>query len=292
MKPPLALMSELDVVVDRGLGGRASQNWQVRRGEQRLVLRRYLDVFQLGRDAELDSIRWRARARGVAGSAGWPTAGAVGAPRWHEGSWWELEEWLPGAPAAMSPQTHARLIADWHELGDVGAQVGPQPHRLDHLAVLEDPDAALDLRSCDDAEDRRWLLRRLEQARAGLEGVDLESSARVLVHGDLASQNVLWTGGTLTGVLDFELATVDRRITEAIHTWRCRYDDVLLAWHRIRPFDRHEWRMLLVDWWSLMVTLALADLRAGREPGRWQLDGLRRSSPLASHLEDGGAAPP
>lgn len=44
--------------------------------------------------------------------------------------------------------------------------------------------------------------------------------------------------------------------------------------------------MLLVDWWALMLSLSLFQLRRGRQPGRWELDGLRRSTPLSETLAD------
>lgn len=123
----------------------------------------------------------------------------------------------------------------------------------------------------------------LAEAAAGV--VDWSASRQVLVHGDFASHNLLFEGEQLTGLLDFELATVDRRVTDLIHVWRCRYDDVLLAYHAISPLEPDEWRMLLVDWWALMVSLALVQLREGRQPDRWELDGLRRTSAVASQLE-------
>lgn len=157
--------------------------------------------------------------------------------------------------------------------------------RLDHLAVLGDESADAVIDSCDDLADRHWLRRRLAQARNLAARIDWSASKRVLVHGDFAAHNLLFDGSRLTGLLDFELATIDRRVVDLIHVWRCRHDDVLLGYDAIAPLNEDEWRMLLVDWWALMVSLAVVQLRLGRQPARWELDGLRRTSALSSHLE-------
>lgn len=151
--------------------------------------------------------------------------------------------------------------------------------------MLGDEDAEAIIDRSDDSDDRRWLRRRLSQARRLAVGIDWSASERVLVHGDFAPHNLLFDGSRFTGLLDFELATVDRRVVDMIHVWRCRHDDVLLAYDAIAPLNEDEWRMLLVDWWSLLVSLAVVQLRAGRQPDRWELDGLRRSSSLSTRLE-------
>ena len=280
----VAVADQFDAQVVRGLGGRSSLNWLVRRGEQLLVLREDQDLFELGRQRLGEAISWRATARASVGASGWPVPLSVERPLWTHGSWWTLETFVPGQPAELTPERHAALLARWQELRLDLDELGPQPHRLDHLAVLSDDDAWRLFADVEDTEDRRWLRQRLEQVLPLAERVDWGASPRRLVHGDLVSQNLLWQGPTLAGVLDFELATVDRRVTELIHTWRCRYDDVVLAYDAHAPLNDHEWRMLLVDWWALLLSLSLFHLKRGREPGRWELEALRRSSGLALRL--------
>lgn len=139
------------------------------------------------------------------------------------------------------------------------------------------------LRRCLDPADRSWLLYRYEQALSLAEGIDWSASRTVLVHGDLVDANLLWEGEQLTGLVDLELAAVDRRVTELVLTWRCRHDDLVLALDRLDPLSTDEWRMLLVDWWAQLLSLAAFHLRRGRQPERWELDGLRRET-LQSHL--------
>lgn len=159
-----------------------------------------------------------------------------------------MEEFLPGSVSALTPGRHAELLAGFHGLADDVA-VGAQPGRLEHLAVLNDASAEETITACKDAEDREWLGRRLDQARELASGIDWSASPLVLVHGDFARHNLLFNGADLSGVLNFELATVDRRVVDFIHVWRCRYDDVVTSYDRITRLEPDEWPMLLVDWW-------------------------------------------
>lgn len=279
-----AVAQEFGVALERPLGGRSSAKWLVMRREEPLVLRRYSDVLELGPERLHQAIDWQVEVRTRVRRAGWPVAAAIGEPLNSHGAWWTLESWLPGTPAVMTSSQHADLIAQWQRIGDIAEDLGPQPHRLNHLAELNDAEAARYLAQCENAQDRQGLLTRLDQVLAGAQRVTWEASRRTLVHGDLARHNILWAAGDLSGVLDFELATVDRRITEMTHVWRCRHDDVLLAYDQQAPLNDQEWRMLLIDWWALMLSLALFQLRRGRQPGRWELDGLRRTSPLSETL--------
>jgi hypothetical protein len=114
--PPREVTESFGVDVLRDLGGRASANWLVRRGDRRLVLRRDLDLMVLGRERLGAVIAWRERARAAAGAAGWPVARAVGTPSWVAGSWWTLETELWGEPAELAPERHAALIESWQRM--------------------------------------------------------------------------------------------------------------------------------------------------------------------------------
>ena len=151
-------------------------------------------------------------------------------------------------------------------------------------AVLAEPGLDRFWALCADVEDRNWLERRYEQARALAAQLDWAASPTVLVHGDLTDWNLLWHGHELTGLLDFELATTNRRVVEFVHSWRCRYDQVVLAYHARSPLTAAEWPMLLVDWWTHLLHLCAVALQQERQPDRWELDGLRRTSPLAEEL--------
>lgn len=284
-RPPLSVSDKFGVVAERSLGGRASENWLVRQRGRPLVLRGHRPADWQSSEQLSAAIGWRSRARLQVRELGWPAARPIGQPTFHSGVWWSLEEFLPGCVRQLPPRRHAELLTAFHALGVDVDLLGVQPGRLNHLAVLDDDLAEATIAGCDDLDDRRWLRRRLVQARDLAEGIDWSASKCVLVHGDFAAHNLLFDASELTGLLDFELATIDRRVVDLIHVWRCRHDDVLLGFDAITPLTHDEWRMLLVDWWSLMISLAVLQLRAGRPPGRWELDGLRRTSALSSRLE-------
>ncbi|GAA1490454.1 phosphotransferase enzyme family protein [Brachybacterium sacelli] len=281
----LAARLDLDLVAT--LPARSNLGWRMRRGDQDLVLRRHHDLLERGHDQLGLSVAWQAEMRELAAETGWPTARPLGEPIEHAGGWWTLEHFLPGQARTTTAPERARLLADWHAETFPRERLRPRPDTPDHLAILTAADAEDVLSRCTDPEDRAWLQRRHEQARSLAEGIDWSASRTVLVHGDLTDWNLLWEGERLTGLLDLELASVDRRVTELMMTWRCRYDDLVLALDRIDPLTDHEWRMLLVDWWAQLLTLAAFHLRRDRQPERWELEGLRRESSLSRRLERG-----
>ncbi|APX32606.1 hypothetical protein BH708_07610 [Brachybacterium sp. P6-10-X1] len=281
------LATDLGLELASPLPARSNQAWRARSRGDELVLRCHHDLLEIGGTQLGRGLSWQAEVRELANAAGWPTPRPRRAPFRHAGRWWTLEEFLPGRSRRTSAAERARLLADWHATTFPRERLGPCPGAPDRLAILTAADAAEVLGRCADPEDRRWLLRRLEQAAARAEDIDWSASRTVVVHGDLTDWNLLWTGDRLTGLLDLELATVDRRVADLVLTWRCRHDDLLMALDRIDPLTADEWRMLLVDWWAQLLTLAAFHLRRGRQPDRWELDGLRRESPLSRLLVRG-----
>lgn len=286
------LAGGLALTIEARLPARSNESWRVRRGGEDLVLRRHLDPLVRGHELIGRSADWQSKVRDLAADRGWPAPVSIGEQVDYAGSWWTLEQFLPGQHRPIPTEVRAKIIADWHETNLPVGALGKQPGALDHLAILNDSDAKGVLRSCLDELDRSWLLRRLDQTASLSDGIDWTASRIVLVHGDLIDDNLLWSGKRLTGILDFELATVDRRVTEAVLTWRCRHDDLVFALHDIAPLNEHEWRMLLVDWWAHLLTLASVNLRLGRQPERWELDALRRETPLSRELERSGGRQP
>lgn len=281
------LASQYGLTIEARLPTRSCDAWHIQRDGESLVLRRHGDPLALGHEMLGRSVAWQVNAMNLAADAGWPAPRVLGEPFDHEDAWWTLERFLPGQSRATKPNERAMLINDWHGAGIPVTGLGARPGALDHLAILNDPDATTILGSCIDQTDRTLLLHRLDQVGALAAGIDWRASRHVLVHGDLIDQNVLWSDGRLTGIIDFELANVGRRITELVLTWRSRHDELVLALHRLDPLNEHEWRMLLVDWWARLVSLAAVGLRQGRQPDRWELDGLRRKTPLATALARG-----
>lgn len=281
------LAARLGLELGEARPARSCQVWRAQGAGQELVLRRHLDLLEVGHHRLGRGIAWQAEVHELAATAGWPTPRLCADPIEHAGSWWTLETFLPGRSRDLTGTEHARILADWHAAAFPRERLGPRPGALDHLAILTAADAAEVLGRSAGREDRSWLLRRLEQARAMAQDIDWTASRTVVVHGDLTAWNLLWRGEQLTGLIDLENATVDRRVTDLALTWRCRHDGLVTALDRIDPLTADEWRMLLVDWWALLLTLAAFHLRRNRQPDRWELDGLRRETPLSRVLERG-----
>lgn len=281
------LAAALGLTLVAELSSRSSRNWRVLSPDGDLVLRQYLDLSEIGHRELGRSVAWKAEVRRAAADRGWPTALPHGEPMDHAGSWWTLEQFLPGRHRPITPAAQARVLTSWHATAFPLDLLGPRPGAFDALAVLRDEDTPALLRACAGSEDRSWLLRRFDQATTLAESIDWAASRRVLVHGDVVDRNLLWNGERLTGMLDLELATVDRRTTEMTTSWRCRYDELAFAVHRLDPFSDGEWPMLLVDWWTQLLTLSAFHLRRDRQPVRWELDGLRRETALSRLLERG-----
>lgn len=264
----------------RELGGRQRRNWLLARGDLTLVLRRHANPTGLDRNQQLASIAWEQQAQRALIDQGWPAARPAQEPWFEDGAWWTVESALPGQPKSLSPREHAALWAQWEHTA-TRLDLAPRPGPWQPLAVLQRADAHTTFACCEDMTDRALLVRRHEQALQLAELIDWSASQTVLVHGDLTSWNLHWDGATLAGLLDLELAHHDRRTVEAVHIWRCRYDQTLLEFHRLRPLNVHEWRMVLLDWWGTLLSQACVALSAGEQPGGWTLDGLRRETELS-----------
>lgn len=281
------LTAGLGLTLVAELPSRSSRSWRVLSPDGDLVLRQYLDLSEIGHQELGRCVAWQAEVRRIAANRGWPTARPHGDPMDHAGSWWTLEKFLPGRHRPVTAVAQARILTSWHATDFPLDQLGPRPGAFDALTILDDEDAPALLRTCGDPEERSWLLRRFDQATSLADGIDRTTSRRVLVHGDLVGRNLLWDGEQLSGVVDLELATVGRRTTEMTTSWRCRYDELAFAVHRLDPFSDDEWSMLLVDWWTQLLSLSAFHLRRGRQPDRWELDGLRRETALSRLLERG-----
>jgi Ser/Thr protein kinase RdoA (MazF antagonist) len=133
------------------------------------------------------------------------------------------------------------------------------------------------------AEARAWgrlLLWHLHRARALLAQVDTAGLPQQPVHGDFTPWNLLYRGGRLSGVLDFELGRPAWRVAEFALAWRGEHDEVLRGYAEVSPLSEAEWALITPVWWALLLEGAFRDLRAGRQDGGWTARMLRRRSAL------------
>src|SRR5205085_12227384 len=84
------------------------------------------------------------------------------------------------------------------------------------------------------------LRRHLHRARERIAGMMLHDRPGIVVHGDFAPWNLLFSNGRLSGILDFELSHWDHRICEFALAWRGKYDDVIHAYAEVSPLEPEE----------------------------------------------------
>lgn len=218
----------------RRLRGSGNEHWMVRAGTEQLVLRRF------NRRHDHASIAWEFQIISELADRSWPVASAVAGPEDIGHETWALLRRLPGRQMRTTTRTsHQRgqLLARLHDelFGiDVAQRPDWQRHDVAALAILEELDEAAD------AISERWRDRASELIPAitdfayrtadALSALDLSTLPSSAVHGDLMPWNILTTGGTVSGVLDFEKAHVDLHATDlAFATWGGRYESDVLA---------------------------------------------------------------
>ncbi len=181
-----------DLVVLRGLRDGGSP-WLLRAGDREVVLR-------TGQPDDLASFATEAAALRLAERAGVPAPRLLGYDEDGAGGPVLLMERLPGSSEIPPEPDPAHLRA-----------LGAAAARLHALPV--EPSAALPLRDRPIATVDFPQMRRVHGVSSLLEQAeDLITRARpgpgpaVFVHGDLWHGNTLWSGGTLTGLIDWDCA--------------------------------------------------------------------------------------
>ena len=66
-----------------------------------------------------------------------------------------------------------------------------------------------------------------------------------VVHGDFSTWNLLFERGTLTGLLDFDVAHRNHRVADFAISWRGEHDDVVLGYDEVSPLGAIEWELLV-----------------------------------------------
>ncbi len=221
-------------------------------------------------------------------SRGWPTPEPVEEPLVRPAGAWVVFRRLPGRPAGGDASTgqraRGRLLAELHAAAaDTGihdqrdgfgcpAEVVGDPE-LDHALRRHEaarPEEGRLLRACRDAT-AQWFADH-----------DVPDAPRSVIHGDFAPWNLLYDDGRLTGVLDFEASHHSYQVADFALSWRGHHDDVLRGYDEVRPLSDGEWQLVRPVFGAWMF-LRLGELlaRPGAAPDlRWQVDHLRRHSPL------------
>jgi Ser/Thr protein kinase RdoA (MazF antagonist) len=102
-----------------------------------------------------------------------------------------------------------------------------------------------------------------------------------VIHGDFTPWNLLYDGGRLTGLVDFEATHHTFQVADFALSWRGYHDDVIRGYDEVRPLSDLEWHLIRPAYWAWLL-LGVADaLAAGPPPDlEWQVAHLCKHSPL------------
>jgi Ser/Thr protein kinase RdoA (MazF antagonist) len=275
-------------------GGNA--NWLVTNGAgQRLVLRRHHG------EATFEDLTWEYAVLQHLAGAGWNVPAPVGELTGHQGRWYQLTRYVPGQPVRPEgPAEQAergQVLARLHRaLRELGGRIGPRPGwrpQHTHTTVLTGLDWDGSVLALTGASPRLadWAVAAAAAARSALDSAGAASLPVMVVHGDFAEWNVHYTGGHLTGVIDFGLAHLDSRPFELAmaRTYRApraaaayRAELARLGW----PLSPAEEAAIEPVYQAVRVGLAAWPMELGRRTGRFDLAAIERQ------LSRSGIPPP
>lgn len=283
--PAEQIVEQLRLRIVRFLGGRDSRHWLVDSDGEQAVLRSSVDGPAGDLRYELELLRRLA-------DLGWRVPEPIGGPQPADGRQWCLFTFRSGAPRAMEndqqeQRERGRLLARLHADTAMLLEMGQRPGWRNALEVALDPDLASGLRAYervrpDDARVIHWHLDRTQELFTEL---DATSAPQTILHGDLAPWNLHYVEGRLTGVLDFEFAHLNLRVSDFAHAWRGRDDEVVRGYQDVTPLDERELQLITPAFWSWLMhgiadELQRPDLLAHPPRFDWSIRHLLRRTPL------------
>jgi Ser/Thr protein kinase RdoA (MazF antagonist) len=260
------------------LSARSTHTWAVTRDGDAAILQRLNPADQPGWDYPL---RVAAALRGL----GWPTPEPVEEPLVTADGVWLLTRRLPGRPrvtsGADSPEqqrARGRLLAELHAALAGVRITGQRAGFRSPAEVVGDPELERTLRTYEKVhpEDGAFLLAGRDAAVAWFAANPTDEAPHGVIHGDFAPWNLLFDGGRLTGVLDFEASHHSFLVADFALAWRGYQHEVIRGYAEVRPLSELERRLItpvLRAW--LFLGLAGADGRT-LDLG-WNVTHLRRA---------------
>jgi Ser/Thr protein kinase RdoA (MazF antagonist) len=277
--PPADVLKRFRVGGAVPLGGRLNRHWLVDSGRERLVLRRW--------SQPVDEIEYEQCLLGSVAALGWPVATAVDGPVEMAAHWWSLFPFLPGEPPSVEDpvaeqRARGRLLAEFHASLTQLGRFGQRRNWRRCEEILSDPtlDGVLTQHEPERPEEVRILRWHLDRSRERVAGLRLRDRPGTIVHGDFTQWNLRFKNGTLSGILDFELAHWDHRIGDFALSWRGKYDEVIHAYAEVSPLEPEEWELITPLWWASLVDGACRYLAQGVQDDGWIIRKLLQRSPL------------
>ena len=270
----------------RLLARRRNTYWRVDTPEQRLVLCRY------AADRSRADVAYELRLLTQLAGRGWPVPAPVAPVIEAAGATWSVVSYLAGrAPAPRSvagaraeQRQRGRLLAQLHTaLADVGEMGQRDEWRQAHEGLFERPgqpstDAMLrqyERRSPDQGQVLRTYFERMEER---LRALLPYAPAPIVIHGDFTPWNLRYSGGRLSGVLDFEMAHQDLRVADFVLSWRGQYAEVITGYAEVARLEPIEQELLVPIFWAWIIAVAVADIEAGAARVDWPVKLLLRTA--------------
>ncbi len=169
----------------RSLGGRVNEQWLVKRGSERAVLRRYASVHS-DIDYEVEVLRRLA-------AAGWPVPRPMEEPISHAGEMWCLFSFLPGMQATKAgpaeQRVRGRLLAELHDATATWSDMGQRTGFDRSDAIIFDPALTTAIREYERIQPDVGRLMRwhIDRAHEQLDDLDLANVEQIVLHSDFAS---------------------------------------------------------------------------------------------------------
>jgi Ser/Thr protein kinase RdoA (MazF antagonist) len=231
------------------LGGSRSRTWRVRRGSSAFA------VKWLSAEVRSD---WRYETRVMAAlrAVNWPAPVLTEEPIVRGDGVWRLFAWLPGEPApvednAAEEYARGRLLAEFHAASSSLGVAGQRDGFALPRQTISDPllDQWLTVHEQRLPEEGR-ILRAFREAAAG-QLADHESDVpSSVIHGDFTRWNLLFDGGALSGILDFEACHNNHLVADFALAWRGDHDEVIRGYDSVRPLSETEWHLVWPTYWA------------------------------------------
>jgi Ser/Thr protein kinase RdoA (MazF antagonist) len=271
-------------------------NWLVTdEAGHRLVLRRHHG------EATFGDLTWEYAVLQHLADAGWNVPAPLGELTGHQGRWYGLTRYVPGQPVRPEgPAEQAergQVLARLHlALRELGHRIGPRPgwrpqHAYTTVLTGLDWDGSVLALAAVSPRLADWAVAAAAATRSALDTAGAAGLPVMVVHGDFAEWNVHYTGGHLTGVIDFGLAHLDSRPFELAmaRTYRApqaaaayRAELARLGW----PLSAGEEAAVEPVYQAVRVGLASWPMEQGRRTGRFELAAIERQ------LSRSGIPPP
>ncbi len=228
------------------LADRVSGTWAATRDGSAMIVK-YFD------DATFPDWRYPLRVAAALRTLGWPTPEPVEEPLTGPTGAWVLFRRLPGRAALPAEgdrpaerRARGRLLAELH--ADAAA-TGIDEQRggfRPPADVVTDPELDRWLRRHEaaDPEQGRALRRCRDLAAQWFTDHPAPGAPRSVIHGDFAPWNLLFDGGRLTGVLDFEASHHTFQVADFALSWRGYQDEVLEGYDEVRALSDLEWHLI------------------------------------------------